>query len=363
MVSALKEKRERVGAITKHYQSLLDRLERKEDEIKKAEEQRQKYLEQTKQLIDEIDKHPESVRDILLESVTRVEKGSTLQIWEELGRMVSYPVNYALTRRLIEEWQYEMLRAGILHYDDLDYIWYIRNLDAFAIQIEDRLKSKRKKIFYEGTKSTHYRFHGSRVNAKLRNDMDALDERLKQLEVEEDELQRQLNQAKNKGPKSFLENVLVSNEFSAKDIETHGRLQAQGLKWLFNQEFVAVAELVHGSHRFDVVGFAKDGRIIIIEVKASIEDFRRDTKWQEYLSYCDEFYFLISNEISFFTNFKELDQKEEGLLILSNGGRIKEVYGAPKSFDVKMSEETRRDLMFNISRLASRWATYGFSGT
>ncbi|WP_407314811.1 MmcB family DNA repair protein [Desulfosporosinus sp. SB140] len=35
-------------------------------------------------------------------------------------------------------------------------------------------------------------------------------------------------------------------------------------------------------------------RIMICKVKASMEDFRRHAKWQEYLAYCDAFYFLNS---------------------------------------------------------------------
>lgn len=153
----------------------------------------------------------------------------------------------------------------------------------------------------------------------------------------------------------------MSNQLSAKDIETHGRLQAQGLKWLFNQDFVAVAELVHSNRRFDVIGYSRGGQIIIIEVKASIEDFRRDTKWQEYLQYCDQLYFLIQDDLSYYSDFNDLDQKGAGLLTLSQGSRIKEIYGAPISSKGVMPQEIRRDLKFEISRLASRWATYGFT--
>ena len=32
------------------------------------------------------------------------------------------------------------------------------------------------------------------------------------------------------------------------------------------------------------------GEIIIIEVKSSLEDFRVDTKWGDYLAWCDRFY-------------------------------------------------------------------------
>lgn len=360
MVEAVKEKRQRVDSTSRKYEYLLNNLQNKEKEIAKLKAQQQDYLDQNKALIDEIDKFPEDVQRVLLEAVARLHKDTKVSHW--LDKNNSFICRYVLTRRLTENWQAKMKKANILFYDEYNYIWYIRDIEAFASQIQKRLKNKRNKIFYEnGPKSTHYRFHGSRINAKLREDMEKLDQKLQQLEAEEIDLGKQLNQVKKKDPKSFLENVLLSNQLSAKDIETHGKLQAQGLKWLFNREFVAVAELVHGNRRFDVAGFSKDGRIIIIEVKASIEDFRRDSKWQEYLPFCDELYFLIEDSLSFYRDFDDLYKKGAGLLILSKGGRIKDVYGAPPPIETTMTEQMRQDLMFEISRLASRWTVYGFT--
>lgn len=46
--------------------------------------------------------------------------------------------------------------------------------------------------------------------------------------------------------------------------------------------------------RVDVIGLNKQGKIIVAEVKASISDFRGDTKWPEYKEFCDQFYFAVS---------------------------------------------------------------------
>lgn len=48
--------------------------------------------------------------------------------------------------------------------------------------------------------------------------------------------------------------------------------------------------------RADIAALGKDGRIIIIEIKSSIADFRSDAKWQGYLDYCDAFYFAVAPE-------------------------------------------------------------------
>jgi|GEM_PF-555194 Uncharacterized protein conserved in bacteria len=362
MVSALKEKRQRVVNITENYQDLLDRLERKEQDIERVKAQQEDYQTQIRALINEIDNFPEAVQNVLIDAVGRLnEEEIYLNPQWSPSWVGGHKPQYVLTRRLVEDWQNKMKRDKILYYDDLDYIWHILDINAFAAQIQKRLSNGRKRIFYEGPKSTHYRFHDSKVSTKLRKDMETLELKLKELEAEKKKLKRQLNQSKKRDPKSFLENVLVSNQLSAKDIETHGRLQAQGLKWLFNQNFVAVAELVHGNHRFDVIGYSRDDQITIIEVKASIEDFRRDTKWLEYLQFCDRLYFLIKDELSYYSDFTDLVSKGAGLLTLSQGSRIKEVYGAPTLTTKSILLEIRRELEFEISRLASRWATYGFT--
>ena len=48
--------------------------------------------------------------------------------------------------------------------------------------------------------------------------------------------------------------------------------------------------------RVDVMGMNDDGEFGIIEVKVSVEDFRSDHKWREYLPYCDRFYFAVPEE-------------------------------------------------------------------
>ncbi len=58
--------------------------------------------------------------------------------------------------------------------------------------------------------------------------------------------------------------------------------------------FSSVTELplVNG-RRADIVCLANDGSIHIIEVKSGAADFRADHKWQDYLDYCDRFYFAV----------------------------------------------------------------------
>ena len=47
--------------------------------------------------------------------------------------------------------------------------------------------------------------------------------------------------------------------------------------------------------RVDVIALAKDGEIIIVEVKSSRQDFLSDGKWQDYLEWADRFYFAVAD--------------------------------------------------------------------
>lgn len=46
--------------------------------------------------------------------------------------------------------------------------------------------------------------------------------------------------------------------------------------------------------RADVMALDGGNRVTIVEIKSSVADFRADTKWEEYLDYCDRFYFAVA---------------------------------------------------------------------
>lgn len=43
--------------------------------------------------------------------------------------------------------------------------------------------------------------------------------------------------------------------------------------------------------RVDVIALDPKGLVTIVEVKVSVADYRADSKWRDYLPYCDAFYF------------------------------------------------------------------------
>ena len=50
---------------------------------------------------------------------------------------------------------------------------------------------------------------------------------------------------------------------------------------------------LRSGRRVDVIGLDAGGAIAIVEIKSSLEDFRADRKWREYLDYCDRFFFAV----------------------------------------------------------------------
>ncbi len=48
--------------------------------------------------------------------------------------------------------------------------------------------------------------------------------------------------------------------------------------------------------RADVVALGGKGEIIIIEIKTSLADLRADSKWPEYMDFCDQLYFAVPQD-------------------------------------------------------------------
>jgi len=129
----------------------------------------------------------------------------------------------------------------------------------------------------------------------LLSSIEAISEKKKEIEAERKDIQKQMKQLRKTSPKSFMESVEAMNTLSVQDLKRHGELQDKALKWLFNKGYVVASEVtLPNGKRADVVGYNESGRVMVIEVKVSKADFLQDEKWESYLDYCDEFYFLLS---------------------------------------------------------------------
>ncbi|MBL8706244.1 MAG: MmcB family DNA repair protein [Rhodospirillales bacterium] len=71
---------------------------------------------------------------------------------------------------------------------------------------------------------------------------------------------------------------------------------ARGLcRYLIQAGYSPLTELIlPNGRRVDVIAIDRAGTIVVVEIKSSVEDFRSDQKWQDYLPYCDQFYFAVA---------------------------------------------------------------------
>jgi hypothetical protein len=88
---------------------------------------------------------------------------------------------------------------------------------------------------------------------------------------------------------------------------------------LCDADLCVLAELPLGNgRRADLVAIDRSGAISLIEVKSCRADFVADRKWQEYLAYCDRFYFAVTRDFPL-----ALLPPDEGLILADRfGGEI-----------------------------------------
>lgn len=67
------------------------------------------------------------------------------------------------------------------------------------------------------------------------------------------------------------------------------------LRLMIDLGFAPLTEFkLTSNRRVDVAALDRAGRFVVVEVKSSLADFRADGKWQEYLDYCDFYYFAVA---------------------------------------------------------------------
>ena len=117
------------------------------------------------------------------------------------------------------------------------------------------------------------------------------------------------------------------------------------LRLLADLGFSAMTEVsLRNGRRVDLMGIARDGRIAIVEIKSSIADYRADRKWQEYLDYCDVFYFAVPEGFPV-----EILPEEPGLVVADRfGGTV--LREAP---EVSMNGSRRRNVTLRFARAAA----------
>jgi hypothetical protein len=112
------------------------------------------------------------------------------------------------------------------------------------------------------------------------------------------------------------------------------RLRAEGL--------ALIPEVtLRSGRRADVVALSPAGEITIVEIKSSIEDFRADAKWRDYLFHADQFFFATAPDVP-----ADIFPEEAGLIVADAYGA--EILRAADS--VKLPAATRKEMLVRIAR-------------
>lgn len=96
-------------------------------------------------------------------------------------------------------------------------------------------------------------------------------------------------------PPDIRMGAAMQPDMAAADVRTTTDRVTRGVcRMLADSGYGTVTEFrLTTGRRVDVMGMNGDGEFVIVEVKVSVEDFRGDRKWREYLPYCDRFYFAV----------------------------------------------------------------------
>lgn len=309
----VKEKQEATAELARSVENRVMVLERKKKQLleqietaKKEQEEVKKKLPNILQQIED----PDAV-DFLLDHLGL--KGEQL----------------CLAKRLDYRWQQSLKKKGVIrfgggHKTD-DYTHYVEDLPQLVQEYSKRIK-RGYRVEYDSDNvpdnswwapSLYAEYNGISSLKKVEGKKLAAEQKkIKEIEKEIQEAEQELSDFKKKRPESFEESLNRSNLFSKMDLEAHGGLQALGMKWLYGQGYVATTEVtLPGNLRCDIIGYNEEGHICIIECKASRQDYLRDEKWQKYLPYCHQFYFLAPKELAERISYDQEHSEVRGVLI------------------------------------------------
>lgn len=96
--------------------------------------------------------------------------------------------------------------------------------------------------------------------------------------------------------------------------------------------------------RADVVGLSPSGDVLIVEIKSCLIDYRTDSKWQDYLDFCDRLYFAVAADFP-----REVIPQQAGLILADR-------YGAELARDgieERLSAARRKAMMLCFARAAA----------
>ena len=82
--------------------------------------------------------------------------------------------------------------------------------------------------------------------------------------------------------------------FDGRQSPTAAAVQRGCSRLIAEMGFVSATEIpLATGRRVDIMALGPKNEIHVFEIKSSLADFRADAKWEEYLAFCDAFYFAV----------------------------------------------------------------------
>ena len=133
---------------------------------------------------------------------------------------------------------------------------------------------------------------------------------------------------------------------TAKDVARGvGRLFARNTIWT-----LAEVPLKNG-RRADLMGLDAAGLLVIVEIKIARADLLGDTKWPDYLEYCDRFYWAVPPGLDRTPLEQEIFQPSACGVIVADGYDGEILRPAPLT---KLAAARRKTQVEHLARLAMR---------
>ena len=311
LVDSYLAKQKRISEFIIQQQQRFEYIEQQEVQIKEDLKCLEKQYERLREFMNLPKQYPKAIEKLLFKYVVPFREG------------------YALRRRLDSNFNKQLKQEGVIELND--YIWLINSLESFVDMLVIRIKNggaiewnyqkelNRSHLFGisqddEYKAISKYALSMDEVNAQIAEQTSYILD----FEEEKKDMIRELTKIKKSNIRSWNEHAVISDSLSDRELLKHKELQNQALRWLYTQGYVACSEItLPNKKRADVIGY-KNGHVIIIEVKSSLEDYKRDKKWKQYLNWCDEFYFLATYTSEKYENVGYLETYANSVQIIEH---------------------------------------------
>lgn len=293
LIDALNEKRERILEFKETVDVSLSQFEKEEKSLRIKEKELLMLRRELEEKLEDFKQYPEPFRSFL---------GEYLGLYK--GKLM-------LVKRLNVNWQQSLRKQGIIEYDEVHHIYFLKEFNSFIESLKSRhnqglaylwdpendinrmaKSTSWASVPQDGKYKIPSAFSGSFIDS-----VNKVKQELKDIKEKKVSIEDELIRIKHENAQAYMELAEASGYLSADDLKRHKELQDKALKWLFHRGFISVAEFtLPNGKRADIFAY-NESQIVIFEIKVSKSDLMTDQKWPEYLSYCHDFFFLTPVEL------------------------------------------------------------------